>query len=188
MVNITKVYTRTGDKGETSIAGNHRFSKNSTRIEAIGCIDELNAYLGWVLVEVKHTEHTSDIFSSKLYRIQQTLFNLGAALAVLPEDRRDNTPGVSQSDIDCLEQEIDQMNEKLPKLTSFILPGGGEIGARLHVARTICRRAERRLITLNDTESLDPELIPYINRLSDWLFVAARYAAQLFNEPEVLWV
>lgn len=186
MVKITKVYTRTGDEGMTHLAGGKRVSKISDRIQAIGTVDELNAHIGWVNSQASE-QLLLTLFSKQLQRIQNELFNLGAQLAVLSEDRRSNTPVIKQVDIDRLEEEIDSMNEELPMLTSFILPGGGEIASRLHLARTVCRRAERELLSLMQQETLDGVELPYLNRLSDWLFVAARFVAKTFNEKEILW-
>lgn len=186
MVNITKVYTRTGDQGMTHLAGGKRISKMSLRIHAIGEVDELNALIGWVRVATRDNDQLEKM-THQLAQVQNELFNLGSQLAVLHEDRRENTPLIRQDDITRLEQEMDEMNEQLPALTSFILPGGGEIGARLHFARTVCRRAERALWALMQAEKLDNVELPYLNRLSDWLFVAARWTAKQLNEPETLW-
>lgn len=186
MVRITKVYTKTGDGGSTRLAGGQEVSKDSARIEAYGCVDELNACLGLVAEALKSAGIEKELLLN-LYRVQNELFNLGSQLAVLPADRRRDTPLVSEDHIRRLEMEIDQMNETLPALTSFILPGGGELGARLHHARTVCRRTERRVIRLSQTEPLDGPEIPYLNRLSDWLFVAARYVAHRQGIDEILW-
>ncbi|HQV31032.1 MAG TPA: cob(I)yrinic acid a,c-diamide adenosyltransferase, partial [Calditrichia bacterium] len=185
MVRINRVYTRTGDKGKTRLAGGQEIDKTAARIEAYGTVDELNACLGLVGEGMK----TSVSYASlhvQVKRIQNELFNLGSQLAVLPEDRMAGTPVVAQADVDRLEREMDAMNENLPALTSFILPGGGEVSARLHLARTVCRRAERRTIALAAQETLDGTEIPYLNRLSDWLFVASREAARLAGEGENL--
>ncbi len=187
MVRINRVYTRTGDKGSTRLAGGQTISKSHIRIEAYGTIDELNAFVGWCATAAGQNSQLTKIHQ-QLLSIQQELFNLGSQLAVLPEDRRENTPMVTQANIERLEKEMDEMNERLSPLTSFILPGGGEIAARLHIARTICRRAERLLVHMVETgETLDGTEIPYVNRLSDWLFVAARYVAHVLGEAEVLW-
>ena len=186
MVRINKVYTRTGDKGTTRLAGGQQVPKTSARIEAYGTVDELNAALGVVAEALREAER-NDGTRKQVLRIQNELFDLGSQLAVLPEDRQEGMPVVSQDDIDRLEAEIDEMNEELPRLESFILPGGGDVSARLHVARTICRRAERRLATLGETEALDGTELPYLNRLSDWLFVAGRSAAAAAGIDETLW-
>lgn len=187
MVRITKVYTKTGDAGMTRLAGGQLVKKISPRIEAYGSVDELNAQLGMVAESLRDGEGKLGNLRKKILRIQHHLFDLGSQLAVLPEDRRVNTPVIRENDVTALEAEIDEMNHALPPLTSFILPGGGETAARLHVARTVCRRAERDIIRLAEKESLDGTEIPFINRLSDWLFVAARYVAHIENVPETLW-
>lgn len=188
MVKITKVYTKQGDGGETHLGAGKRIVKNSNRIDAIGNIDELNSIIGFALAEIRSKETLTSLTTACLH-IQNELFNLGAQLAVLKEDRRDNTPVIKESNINRLEEEIDRYNEKLPSLKSFILPGGGEVASRLHLARTVCRRAERSLLTLQQQSgiSLDGTELPYLNRLSDWLFVAARYVAFQLDEEELLW-
>jgi len=186
MVRITKVYTKTGDKGMTTLAGGQQVSKTSRRIESYGEIDELNAALGLVAEAVREKQELSEM-RKQVIRIQNELFDLGAQLAVLKENRRTDTPVISQSDIKRLENEIDVLNEELPILNSFILPGGGEISARMHMARTICRRAERNTIRLSEEESLDGTEIPYLNRLSDWLFVAGRYMSKKNGVEDTEW-
>lgn len=186
MVRINRVYTRSGDRGTTRLAGGQEISKSASRIEAYGTVDELNANLGLAWVAAK--QDPSLVFiSNRILRIQNELFNLGSQLAVLKEDRRNTTPLISNDDILRLEEEIDQMNGRLSPLNSFILPGGGEVSARLHVARTVCRRAERLVVKLSAEDTLDGPEIPYLNRLSDWLFVAARYANHLKGIKEHLW-
>ncbi len=185
MVRITKVYTRTGDAGQTRLAGGRQIAKTAARIEAYGTIDELNAALGLAAESLRQEDAAG--LRSRILRIQNELFDLGSQLAVLAEDRRENTPVIRQPDIDRLEAEIDALNDNLPNLTSFILPGGGEVSARLHLARTICRRAEREALRLAAAEPLDGPEVPYLNRLSDWLFVASRAAAAAAGIPETLW-
>jgi len=186
MVNITKVYTRTGDKGTTMLAGGQRVAKTSPRIQAFGSIDELNALLGLTIAAIPATTQFNHL-QQQCLRIQNELFDLGAQLAILPADRRSNSPQISSSDCEQLEQEIDKMNATLPALSSFILPGGTELVARFHVARTVCRRAERDLAALIRLEEIEEVLLAYLNRLSDWLFVAARYATFLLQQNELLW-
>ncbi len=186
MVRISKIYTRTGDQGQTRLAGGQSVSKTSQRIEAYGTIDELNSALGLVGEALREQKKLAEL-RNKILRIQNELFNLGAQLAVLAGDRRENTPVIHSSHIDQLESEIDFFTSRVPSLKSFILPGGGEIAARLHLARTICRRAEREVIRLGETEPLDGTEIPYLNRLSDWLFAAARFVTRTLNIPENLW-
>ncbi len=186
MVKLTKIYTRTGDNGDTQLAGKHRVKKTNCRVDSYGTLDELNAHLGLVISELdKHSELNEAM--KKCLRIQNELFNAGTMLAVLASDRRPDTPKIDDSDVTRLETEIDAMNTKLPNLTSFVLPGGSEISARLHVARTVCRRAERTIIAATESEDIDHVIVCYINRLSDWLFVAARYCLSIENKPEHLW-
>jgi cob(I)alamin adenosyltransferase len=186
MVRITKVYTKTGDQGSTHLAGGQQVSKTSLRIEAYGGVDELNAQMGMVAESLNKMPRLKHL-QKRIIRIQNELFDLGSQLAVLPEDRRENTPVIKPADIERLEHEIDEMNGQLPILKSFILPGGGEISARLHVARTVCRRIEREVIRLSEEDRLDDTEIPYLNRLSDWLFVASRFAALKSDTGERLW-
>ena len=186
MVRITKVYTRQGDQGTTRLAGGQEILKTSERIEAYGTVDELNACIGLIAESLRSQESLSSL-RTQLLRIQNELFNLGSQLAVLPQDRRPGTPTIRQDNIDQLETEMDTMNESLEDLSSFILPGGGEISARTHLARCICRRAERQTLRVSDGHSLDGTEIPYLNRLSDWLFVAGRYIAHEQGFKETLW-
>jgi cob(I)alamin adenosyltransferase len=186
MVKIIKVYTRTGDKGETGLAGGHRVSKKSLRIISLGILDELNANIGLVIAMMQVKKNLQELLT-KFIAKQHEIFNLGAQLAVLPEDRRECTPIVNSKTIKILEQEIDTMNTVLPILNSFVLPGGSEISAMIHIARSVCRRAEISLVDLMQSSELEPEILSYINRLSDWLFVVARYVNFKLNEEEVLW-
>jgi cob(I)alamin adenosyltransferase len=186
MVKLTKIYTKTGDQGSTGLAGGQRLNKDSLRVVALGDVDELNCAIGLAAEAMRHSDGFKSLYA-KMLRIQQQLFNLGAQLCVLTEDRQEYTPVIVNQNITLLETEIDEMNKSLEKLNSFILPGGGEISTRLHLARAVCRRAERALVALNQIEPLDDIEIPFINRLSDWLFVAARHAASLNHEAEVLW-
>lgn len=186
MVKITKVYTKTGDAGKTSLTVGKAIGKESTHVEVIGNLDELNSFLGFA------TESLSSIkillnLQKKLIRIQNELFDLGSQIAVLPENRRTDTPGITEQDVTTLEAEIDAMNRELPTLRSFILPGGGENASRLHLARTVCRRTERSLVTLNLEKKYLALEIKYLNRLSDWLFVAARFSAHKLGIKEQLW-
>lgn len=186
MVRITKVYTRTGDQGMTRLAGGQQVSKCSERIEAYGTVDELNAHLGVLAESLRQVPHLETL-QKQVLRIQNELFDLGSQLAVLKEDRRENTPLIRFTEVEQLEREIDAMNAALPPLQSFILPGGGAVSAQFHVARTVCRRAEREVIRLAEKEPLDGPEIPYLNRLSDWLFVAGRFAALKTGAEETLW-
>lgn len=185
-IRITKVYTRSGDQGQTRLAGGQALPKNHPRIEAYGTVDELNAQLGVVAELIKTQVDFADLLR-QILRIQNELFDLGSMLAVLPQDRVAQMAVIAQKDIDRLEQEIDAMNDNLPHLKSFILPGGGSVSAALHVARTVCRRAERRLLDLQAVDQVDALVIPYVNRLSDWLFVAGRHASKIQGVAETLW-
>lgn len=185
MVKLTKIYTRTGDQGQTQLAGGHPIPKSSDHIAAIGDIDELNAWIG-LCIEITNTDDKPSA-ASQLPIIQHQLFNLGCELAVIAEDRRSDTPALQAQDITALENQIDAMNTQLPPLQSFILPGGSKAVAELHICRTVCRRTERQLVKLNEKHALNPLVIQYINRLSDWLFVFARTWAQHTNTHETYW-
>ena len=190
MVRLNRIYTRTGDDGTTALVGGERVDKDDLRIEAYGTVDELNACIG--LVRAANQAHAPDpiaraVLDMQLEHVQQTLFNLGSGLATRMETRWPGQPVVVPADVTRLEQDIDSMNAELHPLTSFVLPGGGPIGAAMHLARTVCRRAERRTVELAREEPLTPEDVHYLNRLSDWLFVAGRWAAHKAGEPEALW-
>jgi cob(I)alamin adenosyltransferase len=185
---ITKVYTRTGDRGTTRLVGGQEVSKDSIRVEAYGSVDELNAAIGLLRSLFLANPHASSLTMEPLLeRIQHDLFDLGARLAT-PIDSEFQPPGVHAEATTWLENSLDQLNEDLPPLVDFILPGGGTINAHFHLARTVCRRAERRLVTLvsAETETGTRGLI-YLNRLSDWLFVAGRWTARSREESELLW-
>ena len=187
MVKITKVYTKLGDQGETHLAGGLRVKKSSERIDVVGEIDELNSFLGWTIESLK-AEKKLEALHQSCIRIQHELFNLGSQLVVMPEHRRENTPVVKEANIGVLEDELDEYNEQLPSLRSFILPGGGEIATRFHATRAVCRRAERSLVSLAELETIEPVTLSYLNRLSDWLFVVARFVSVAMGEEETLWV
>lgn len=188
---ITKVYTRVGDKGTTHLVMGKVVAKDDVRIEAYGTIDELNAIVGMVRTwngrapEVTAEAKQIDIV---LHRVQNQLFDIGAELATLASDQWESMKLVGDTEVEMLEGWIDEMNDTLPPLEEFILPGGGMVGALSHQARTVCRRAERRISTLMREQ---PEVgggpLRYINRLSDLLFVMGRYAAKAHSEPEYLW-
>lgn len=188
---ITKVYTRTGDGGLTRLAGGQQVPKDHLRISAYGTVDELNAVLGLVRTFNARSEAAPQAVArldAMLHRVQNDLFNVGADLATLPTDRWASMVRIAEEDSTRLENWIDELNEDLGPLTEFILPGGGPVGAFFHQARTVCRRAERDLVSLLHTEpELDPGVLRYLNRLSDWLFVAGRWAAKSLGEPEYLW-
>lgn len=184
MVRITRVYTRKGDKGKTKLCGLQQFPKNSFRVIAIGDIDELNTFLGFT-TSVISDDSSLQKMKKNIQRIQNELFELGAQLAAVSEQNA--APHIHPTDIQQLEKDIDEMNSHLPSLSSFVLPGGHELSARLHLARAVCRRAERGIIVLAQHENLPGNEIPYVNRLSDWLFVAARYANHVHKVTELLW-
>jgi cob(I)alamin adenosyltransferase len=180
-VRLTRIYTRGGDKGETSLGDGSRVSKLDPRIAAYGAVDELNSQLGVVLAGA-----LPDVLRAPLERIQNELFDLGADLSV-PFTGPDERLRVTQEIIDGLERLCDELNEPLPELTSFVLPGGTDAGARLHVARTVARRAEREALAAHDTYGVNPLTLVYLNRLSDLLFIAARAANALAGADEPLW-
>lgn len=187
---LNRIYTKGGDKGETALAGGQRVPKDSARIEAYGTVDELNAFVG--LAAVTCGEETARAvrlgqLADILRRVQHELFNLGSQLATLPKDLHPKQARITAAEIEQLEREIDAMNEELPPLRSFVLPGGVRLNAELHAARTICRRAERLTVALGRLEETPPEAVRYLNRLSDALFVWSRWASHVLGVPEVLW-
>jgi cob(I)alamin adenosyltransferase len=187
---LNRIYTKRGDTGETSLAGGQRVAKDSARIEAYGTVDELNAFTGLAVVsceEMITRDAHLGLLLMILRRVQHELFNLGSILATLPEDVHPKQARITSAEVLQLEREIDQMNEPLPSLRSFVLPGGTRINAELHVTRTICRRAERLLIALARTEDVPPEAIQYLNRLSDAMFVWSRWVNHTTGAPEILW-
>jgi len=188
---INRVYTRRGDSGTTQLVGGQSVDKSDERIEAYGTVDELNAHVGkarQIIVDRHRNKPAYENLSETLLRVQHELFNLGSILATLPEDVGENMPRVDEDDVAALEQSIDTYNEALPELRSFVLPGGTELNAELHVCRTVCRRAERATVRLSRQESIAADAVTYLNRLSDALFVWARWAAvHPEDESEVLW-
>ncbi len=190
-IRINRVYTRGGDGGETSLVGGQRIAKDSIRIESYGTVDELNAVLGLVRVANRVTPGGTGADVARLdaliERTQNDLFDLGSDLATLPGDRHPKQPVVEARHVAALEAAIDDFNEDLPELTSFVLPGGGFVGAFLHQARTVCRRAERLVTTLSREGAIGEQCLPYLNRLSDLLFVLSRWAAKMRGEAETLW-
>jgi cob(I)alamin adenosyltransferase len=187
MVRINKVYTRSGDRGETSLIGGDRVSKASARIECYGTVDELNACLGLVRSALADSAAGSEL-APIVARVQNELFDLGAELATPDPERRAKLPRVQERHVEALEAEIDRLNEDLPELRSFVLPGGGWVSAHFHLARTVCRRAERLVVALAAGEGeVTDEAIRYLNRLSDALFVHGRWAAWKDGHPEPLW-
>jgi cob(I)alamin adenosyltransferase len=185
------VYTKVGDKGSTRLVGGREVSKGEPRIEAYGTVDELNAVVGISRTFNRSSQSDPVVvkkIDSMLKTVQNGLFRVGSDLATLPDDRWEGMERPNISDIEELEGWIDEINASLPPLKEFILPGGGPVGAYLHQARTVCRRAERELVRLGETEpdSL-ATVLPYLNRLSDFLFVLGRWAAQAHGEEEFLW-
>jgi cob(I)alamin adenosyltransferase len=179
-----KIYTKTGDKGSTSLIGGVRVPKNHIRIESYGTVDELNSFLGMV-----NDLCTDRGVSDDILEIQDRLFTIGSALATDPgKDVKMKLPDLHDTDVTWLEQRIDTMNEVLPEMRSFILPGGHLAASTCHVARCVCRRAERICVGMNEHSEQVPQLvIQYLNRLSDYLFVLARYIAHINNAPEHPW-
>jgi cob(I)alamin adenosyltransferase len=181
MVKLTKIYTRGGDGGETSLVDGTRLPKHAPRIEAYGTVDETNATIGLARL------HTSGDADDMLSRIQNDLFDLGADLATPHTEQMEGALRIEQAQVDRLEQEIDAMNESLEPLNSFVLPGGSPASAHLHLARTICRRAERDAIAVAEQTEINPIAIKYLNRLSDHLFVLGRFLND-GGQADVLWV
>ena len=183
-----KIYTKTGDKGETALYGGTRVSKASARVESYGTIVELNSFIGFAKTEI-----TDEKVLNQLKKIQFDLFTVGSESAT-PTDKLTLANGksrlslvISETEIEELENWMDDLEEELQPLQYFILPGGGKAATSLHICRTVCRRAERSLVFLNETEAVRPELIKYLNRLSDYLFVLARYMSKINNESEEYW-
>jgi len=179
-----KIYTRRGDAGETSLFGGERVRKDTSRVEAYGAVDELNATLGLAVAEIEHPD-----LVEHLRVIQASLFDLGGELATPELEQRGKTmPRVSERDVAELESWIDQMEREVEPLRNFVLPGGVRAAALLHLGRTICRRAERRAVSLSDKEPVPPVVLVYLNRLSDLLFVMARVANRRGGVDEPVWV
>jgi len=187
---ITKVYTRTGDAGKTRLAGGQQVWKDSLRVEAYGTVDEVNASVGVVRVinaEMVGRHEQAEQLEQELRWVQNKLFDIGSLLATAPGQTFKNMPQVTAKDVTRLEKLIDRCQEDLEPLKEFILPGGGKVSGFLHQARTICRRAERLCVRLSREEPLDPTIVKFVNRLSDTLFVLARWVAKTQGEPEFLW-
>ena len=186
---MVRIYTRAGDGGRTSLAGGHEVAKTHPRIGAYGTVDELNACIGLAVVAVdKVPGLLPGRLSAFLIDCQSRLFELGSELACLPEDIGEDTPKIDGEAVGILEAEIDALEAGLPSLRSFILPGGGEAGAALHLARCVCRRAEREVIALHEESAVREEALRYLNRLSDYLFVAARVAALSAGVEDRPWI
>jgi len=189
-IRITRVYTRTGDTGETALVGGRRVPKDSPRIEAYGTIDELNSIIG--LARVFNAEQLERDASHRrldeiLRRVQNELFDLGSELATPPDAVYEGMFRMSAAEVTGLERLMDECQKELPPLKSFILPGGGRVGGFLHQARTVCRRAERQILGLSRLEPIGEWPLKYVNRLSDLLFVLSRWAGKHLGETEYLW-
>jgi cob(I)alamin adenosyltransferase len=192
LIKITsmKIYTKTGDSGTTALFGGTRVSKHHIRIESYGTVDELNSHIGLI-----RDQDINPSYKEVLIEVQDRLFTVGAVLATPPEKEklkngqaRLQNLGIITSDVEYLEKEIDQMEEALPPMTHFVLPGGHTIVSYCHIARCVCRRAERLAVHLNDIEPTDEMVITYLNRLSDYLFVLARKLSLDLNADEVKWI
>jgi cob(I)alamin adenosyltransferase len=183
---MAKIYTRTGDEGETSLLGGRRVRKDDARIEAIGSVDEVNAAIGLVRVELARSGVAPAELDDELGTIQHRLFDLGAELAS-PADGAPRVSAIRDADAGELEASIDRYEATLEPLRQFILPGGMPAAAQLHLARCVCRRCERRLVELASREAVRSESLRYINRLSDWLFVVARIVNRANRLPDVVW-
>jgi cob(I)alamin adenosyltransferase len=178
-----KIYTKKGDTGETSLIGGTRVPKHHLRIEAYGTVDELNSWIG-LLRDQKIDDHSVRM----LVEIQEQLFTIGSLLAEDPGKSRMKLPQLTAAQVVTLENEIDLMDKDLPGLTTFILPGGHTVVSFAHIARCVCRRAERLVVHLNVEQPTDPLIITYLNRLSDYLFTLARFFARYFNAAETPWI
>jgi len=185
-----KVYTKTGDKGTTALFGGTRVPKNHIRIDSYGTVDELNSYIGLI-----RDQDINPDYKKILIHVQDRLFTVGAVLATDPEKailksgkERLNIPKISSENISLLEKEMDMMNESLPQMTHFVLPGGHQTVSFCHIARCVCRRAERLATALNDIEPIEAQTLMYLNRLSDYLFVLARKLSFDLQADEVKWI
>ena len=183
MPRITKVYTRTGDDGTTGLGGGQRVAKESLRVSAYGTVDEINSHIGVALAS-----GLDERLRKPLQRIQNDLFHVGSDLCILEEDKKKfNVPKIEPRHVEFLEQEMDALSEELEPLANFILPGGTLGASHLHVARAVCRRAERDVIALSREEEVGDQVVPFLNRLSDALFVMARYENVKNGVGDVLW-
>lgn len=183
---LNRIYTKTGDQGDTHLASGERVAKDSPRLECYGCVDELNSFVGAAVVSASPEQALAPLVEI-LIRVQHELFNLGSILATTPEHVHPKQARITEADVAQLETEIDAMNAELPPLRSFVLPGGSRINTDLHIARTVCRRAERLLVTATRQQPIDTVNLRYLNRLSDALFVWSRWANHVQNLPETLW-
>lgn len=179
---MARIYTRTGDKGETGLVGGARVSKDSLRVDAYGSVDELNSVLGITRAFLKDRE-----LDALLAELQKDLFVVGADLASTGDHKQRDVPRITAEKIASMEKTIDKFEAELSPLKAFILPGGGVAGSLLHNARTVARRAERRIVTLSKAEAMNEQMVPYMNRLSDLLFVVARVANHRENKRDIEW-
>lgn len=177
-----KVYTKKGDTGTTQLIGGTRIPKSALRIEAYGTVDELNSYIGLIRDQEIH-----ETYVSQLIEIQDRLFTIGSSLAADPEKSSMKIPDLLETDITFLEESMDKMDESLPEMKFFVLPGGHTTVSFCHIARCICRRAERIIVALNENEYVNEQIFKYINRLSDYLFVLSRKLTQDLNAKEQPW-
>ena len=185
------IYTRTGDKGQTSLFNGQRVSKADLRVEAYGTVDELNSAIGIAIAEVQSSKFKVQSHNSKLktelVRIQNDLFSIGSALANSEFRIQNSEFRTLEQRVKDFENLIDEMTNEIPALNNFILPGGGRVGSMLHFARTVARRAERRVVTLGEREKIDKNIIMYLNRLSDLLFTMARFVNYREDQKEIIW-
>lgn len=177
-----KIYTKTGDKGETSLIGGTRVPKYHLRIEGYGTIDELNSWVGLI-----RDQEIPPKLVAVLLEIQDRLFTIGSLLASDPEKGKMKLPELVESDIQMLENEMDRMEKSLPTLKSFVLPGGHQTVSYIHIARCVCRRAERLVVHLSSDNEIDTKICVYLNRLSDYFFMLSRFVGQELNAPEIAW-
>ncbi len=177
-----KIYTKKGDNGSTQLIGGTRIKKNNERIDSYGTVDELNSYIGLLRDNISNND-----IKKELILIQDRLFTIGALLASDPDKKGMNLPLIKEENITFLENSIDKMNEELPKMTHFILPGGHNTVSFCHIARCVCRRAERLTVGLNQKTLQRDIIIKYLNRLSDYLFVLSRFTSNELNAEEILW-
>ena len=187
---LNRIYTKRGDAGETSLANGRRVPKDDGRIEAYGTVDELNSFVGLACVSIQELVATAPAvgrLADSLVRIQHELFNLGSILATDPQELHPKQARITDTDVKQIEADINDANVLLEKLPSFVLPGGCRLNSELHVCRTVCRRAERILVTLSRHEDVPEEAIRYLNRLSDAFFVWSRWVCRVLGVDEVLW-
>ncbi len=182
-----KIYTRTGDKGQTSLVTGKRVSKASDRVDTYGTVDELNSAIGVAIAEISNVKYQISNVKKELEDIQHDLFEIGAVLATPEKSTKHTAPSTLGKRALEFERVIDKLTMTLPPLKNFILPGGGKAGVFLHMARTVCRRAERRIIALSEKEAVDDEIVKYFNRLSDLLFTMARFVNQKDKKKETVW-